>query len=481
MAFAADPPRFLNQLADDYGDIARFYFFGRPLYMVNNPDYIREVLVSKADSFPKAERDTAILSKFLGNGLLTNEGDSHKKQRRLVQPVFHRQRIQSYGETMVAFTDQVIEQWQGDEYRQICDEMMSLTMFIVAKTLFNADMDSIAGQAKMIGQAIEDLQAVSNAEYKTIFIWPEWVPTRNNRLRKKSRVVVYGTIDNLIAERRATAVRGQVEDTGDLLSMLLLARDEEGQLMADNQVRDEMVTLFAAGHETTSNALSWTWYLLSQHPAVEARLHREVDEVLKGRLPTLDDLPNLPYTEMVLKESLRLYPPAWTLSARQAVEDTPIGDYLIPKDRLIFVSPYVMHRRPEYFPEPERFDPERFSPDNEKKLPRYAYIPFGAGPRVCIGNSFAMMEAHLILATIARRFRLELDPTQEIELNPMITLSPKYGLKMRVVERESTFIPLKAPGLPGGVEENTARGRGVEGLYMTPHRQVNQEVTFFPD
>jgi cytochrome P450 len=404
--------------------------------MVNNPDYIREVLVTKADSFPKAERDITILSKFLGNGLLTSEGDFHKKQRKLAQPVFHRQRIQSYAETMVAYTNQVVGNWRDGESRQICDEMMSLTMFIVAKTLFDADMDDMAGEVETIGQAIEDLQAISNAEYRTFIILPEWVPTRNNRLRKKGRAVMYGIIDRLIAERRATAVNGRIADTGDLLSMLLLAQDEDGRTMTDNQVRDELVTLFAAGHETTSNALAWSWYLLSQHPDVEARLHREVDEVLNGRLPTLQDLPQLPYTEMVLKESMRLYPPAWTLNTRQAVEDTAVGDYLIPKDRLIFVSPYVMHRRPEFFPDPERFDPERFTPGNEKELPRYAYVPFGAGPRVCIGNSFAMMEAHLILATIAQRFRLELDPAQEIELNPLITLSPKYGLKMRVIKRE---------------------------------------------
>jgi len=319
--------------------------------------------------------------------------------------------------------------------------MMSLTMFVVAKTLFNADMDEMAGQAKTIGHAIEELQAISNSEYKAIFNWPEWIPTPKNRRRKKSRNVIYSTIDNLIAERRATAVNGRVADTGDLLSMLLLAQDEDGRTMNDNQVRDELVTLFAAGHETTSNALAWTWYLLSQHPDVEAKLHREVDTVLDGRLPTLQDLPNLPYTEMVLKESMRLYPPAWTLSARQAVEDTTVGDYLIPKDRLIFVAPYAVHRRPQFFPEPERFDPERFTPENEKKLPRYAYVPFGAGPRVCIGNSFAMMEAHLILVTIAQRFRLELDPDQEIELNPLITLSPKYGLKMRVIKREKPAAP----------------------------------------
>jgi cytochrome P450 len=298
-------------------------------------------------------------------------------------------------------------------------------------------MDEMSGRAVLVGEAIEDIQEISNKEYKTIFSWPEWVPTKNNRLRKQGRAVMYGTIDDIIVERRAAAVNGQVADTGDLLSMLLLARDEDGRFMPDNQVRDELVTLFAAGHETTSNALTWTWYLLSQHPEIEAKLHQEIDEVLNGRLPTLSDLPNLPYAEMILKESMRLYPPAWTLSTRQATEDTTIGRYPFPKDRLVFVAPYVVHRRPEFFPDPERFDPERFTPENEKKLPRYAYMPFGAGPRVCIGNSFAMMEAQLILATIAQRCRLELDPEQVVEINPLITLSPKHGLKMKLVERET--------------------------------------------
>ncbi len=436
MDFAANPPEFLSSLADEYGDFVRFYFFGRSLYMVNSPELIREVLITKANIFPKAERDITILSKFLGNGLLTSEGDFHKQQRKLAQPAFHKQRIHSYAETMVDYTDRLLDGWQNGESRNVCHEMMSLTMFIVSKTLFDADMDEMAGRAGLIGQAVEDIQAISNAEYKSLIMWPEWIPTKNNRLRKKGRAVLYGTIDDIIAERRATAVNGQITDTGDLLSMLLLAQDEDGRFMPDNQVRDELVTLFAAGHETTSNALTWTWYLLSQHPEIETKLHEEIDGVLNGRLPTLNDLPNLPYTEMVLKESMRLYPPAWTLNTRQATKRTTIGSYPFPKDGLIFVAPYVVHRRPNFFPDPERFDPERFSPENEKMLPRYAYMPFGAGPRVCIGNSFAMMEAQLILATIAQRYRLKLDPEQVIEMNPLITLSPKYGLKMQLVERE---------------------------------------------
>jgi cytochrome P450 len=437
MEFAENPPVFLNEMADTYGEIIRFYFFGRSLYMVSSPDLIREVLITKVDTFPKADRDINILSKFLGNGLLTSQGDFHKAQRKLAQPAFHHQRIQSYAETMVDYTNHLLDGWQSGESRNVCHEMMSLTMFIVAKTLFDANMDEMSGRAVLVGEAIEDIQEISNKEYKTIFSWPEWVPTKNNRLRKQGRAVMYGTIDDIIVERRAAAVNGQVADTGDLLSMLLLARDEDGRFMPDNQVRDELVTLFAAGHETTSNALTWTWYLLSQHPEIEAKLHQEIDEVLNGRLPTLSDLPNLPYAEMILKESMRLYPPAWTLSTRQATEDTTIGRYPFPKDRLVFVAPYVVHRRPEFFPDPERFDPERFTPENEKKLPRYAYMPFGAGPRVCIGNSFAMMEAQLILATIAQRCRLELDPEQVVEINPLITLSPKHGLKMKLVERET--------------------------------------------
>jgi cytochrome P450 len=262
-----------------------------------------------------------------------------------------------------------------------------------------------------------------------------WIPTPNNRRIRRATAVLDDVVLGIIAQRRASAVGGRVEDTGDLLSMLLLAENEDGRAMDDRQIRDEAVTLFAAGHETTSNALSWTWYFLAQNPDVEARLHAEVDAVLDGRPPTVDDLKNLPYTEMILKESLRLRPPAWGLAGRTVLEETEIGGYTIPAGSTIFISPYQLHRLPEYFPDPERFDPERFTPENEKKLPRYAYLPFGAGPRVCIGNSFAMMEAHLILATVAQHVRLELVPGQEVEMAPLITLTPANGLKMLAIAR----------------------------------------------
>jgi cytochrome P450 len=238
-------------------------------------------------------------------------------------------------------------------------------------------------------------------------------------------------IEQIIAERRGTD-----EDKGDLLSMLMLAQDEDGSQMTDQQLRDEVVTLFAAGHETTSNVMTWLWYLLSQHPDVETKLHEELDQVLAGRAPTLADLQSLPYALMVIKETMRLYPPAWILNGRTAVEDIEIGGYLIPKGSRVFISPYAMHRLPQYFPDPEQFDPERWLPEREAALPKYAYIPFGGGPRVCIGNSFALMEAHLLLATIAQQYRLSLAPGQNIVPAALITMSPESGLRMRVEERE---------------------------------------------
>jgi cytochrome P450 len=244
-------------------------------------------------------------------------------------------------------------------------------------------------------------------------------------------------MEKIIAGRRQTAVNGQVADTGDLLSMLMLSVDEDGEFMDDTQLRDEVATLFAAGHETTSNVLSWTWYLLAQHPELEARLHEELDTVLAGRQPTLADLPSLPYSLQIIKESMRLYPPAWVLNGRLTLEDAEIGGYTIPKGSTVFISPYVMHHLPQYFDEPETFKPERFTPEFEKSLPKYAYMPFGGGARVCIGNSFAMMEAHLILVAIAQRFRLELATAESVRYKAKITLTPADGIKMRLVERET--------------------------------------------
>ena len=434
--FGADQLGFLRRQATDYGDIVYMRLAHLHVYLLAQPEAIREVLVTQSAKFEKAPLDKKILGKFLGNGLLTSDGDFHRRQRRLAQPAFHTGRIQAYADVMVAYAQQLIAGWQPGQARDVAADMMHLTMQIVSKTLFDADAVTGRGNtAETIGQAMHHLQAVTNHDYRRGFSPPDWLPTPDNRRRRKAVAAFNVTMERIIDERQATAVDGTITDTGDLLSMLMLAQDEDGSVMDDRQLRDEVATLFAAGHETTSNALSWTWYLLAQHPKAEAKLHQELDTVLSGRSPALDDLPNLPYALMVIKEALRLYPPAWLLNGRIALEDVTISGYTLPKNSIAFISPYVMHHLPATFPDPDQFRPERFTPEREKALPRYAYIPFGGGPRICIGNAFALMEAHLILATIAQRFRLSLLPGHTVIPDPQITLSPQGGLPMMVEER----------------------------------------------
>ncbi len=444
--FAQEGPEFLTRLAAEYGEIARFNVFHHSMYLISNPALIREVLITKSKLFPKGKRDLTILKRFVGEGLVTTNGEQHKRQRKLAQPAFHMGRISNYGETMVDYAQHLTAGWSNGQQIDMSDQMMELTMFIVCKTLFDADWATMEDVAKQVGTAIEELQDVTDDSFSLPMQIPLWVPTRNNRRTNAARSVLDRIINQIVAERRACARDGQIEDTGDLLSMLLMAEYDDGSAMDDGEIRDQLVTMFVAGHETTSNALTWTWYLLSQHPEVEAQMHNELDTILEGRSPTLVDLPQLPYTEMVLKESMRIYPPAWLLNTRQALEETTIGDYTVPKDGLVMISPYVMHRHPSYFDDPMRFDPERFRPENEAQIEKYTYLPFGAGPRVCIGHSFAMMEAHLILATLAQRFRFELEPTEEIAPNAQVTMSPANGMKMTVVERKPSR-PESAQGL----------------------------------
>ncbi|MFN8468480.1 MAG: cytochrome P450 [Caldilineaceae bacterium] len=428
----------LPALAEEYGPIVRFGILGRQFVLLADPELIRGVLVEKADLFPKAQRDVEILGRFLGKGLVTNNGASHRKQRKLAQPAFHHRRIQAYAETMVDYAAAQVDGWHDGAVYDIGEEMRRLTMYIVAKTLFDVDHDEIEAFAAGVGVSIHNLQQISDERFDELFSLPDWLPTARNRLDRRSRETLNAAVDQIIALRRAQSVDGEVPDRGDLLSMLMLARDEDGRPMDDQQLRDEVVTLFVAGHETTSSALTWTWLLLAQHPEVAARLHAELDAVLgpePGRLPTLADLPQLPYTLQVIKESMRLYPPVWVLNTRTASEDTTIGDYEIPKGTNIFISQYVMHRQARFFPEPQRFDPARWTPEFEASLPKFAYMPFGGGPRVCIGNSFAMMEAQLLLATIAKRWDLALLPGQSPAPSALITLGPKTPIQMRAHRR----------------------------------------------
>ncbi len=429
----AGAPRYTNSLADQYGPVVRFRVFGNRFLLLSDPELVREALVGQAANFPKDARDVAILDRTIGHGLVSANGEEHKRQRRLTQPAFHTRRIDAYAATMIDYTEAMLDGWRDGQTFDVAAAMSALTMTIVARSLFGVDRTTMEATAERISAAIHVLQEVADKEFQSPLLLPAWLPTGRNRRRAAAAAVLYETIDRMIAARRAAAGGEDVADSGDLLSMLLLSRDEAGDRMSDAEVRDQLVTLFVAGHETTSNALTWTWFLLAQHPAVEERLHEEVDAL--GRPPALADLPQLPYTLRVLKEAMRLFPPAWVLNVRRAAADTTLGPYAIRRGERLWISPFVMHRRPQYYPDPERFDPDRWLPERERALPKFAYMPFGGGPRICIGNGFALMEAHLIIAAVARRFRLRLVPGTPLDLNAQITLSNHGGMPMTVQAR----------------------------------------------
>jgi cytochrome P450 len=414
-------------LQRDYGDIVTMRYYNFRVYFVSHPDYIEQVLVTDNRKFIKGR----ILRKnkqLFGNGLLTSEGDFWLRQRRLAQPAFHRGRVASYADTMVRYASRIASEWSNGDERDIHAEMMRLTLSIVAKTLFDADVDR---EAKRVGQALEAIMHL-NSDFRKLILTPTWLPTprkiRATFATQKLNRIIY----RFIEERRASGV-----DNGDLLSMLLAARDDDGSRMTDRQLRDESITIFLAGHETTANALAWTWMLLAQNPHVESKLHEELDRVLGGRTPTLDDLPNLRYTSLIITESLRLYPPAWGM-ARVAIEDTEIAGYPILKGCGVSLAQWVVHRDPRWFEAPLEFRPERWEGDLAKRLPRFAYFPFGGGPRQCIGNNFAVMEASLLLATLAQQFRISLVPGKEIIPAASITLRPKTGIWGKIERRNPT-------------------------------------------
>src|SRR5579862_1551145 len=363
---------------------------------------------------------------LLGEGLLTSEAEFHKRQRRLVQPAFHRDRLIGYGAAMAECAAQCRDRWSAGERFDVSREMNRLTLAIVARTLFSADVSS---EADEIGSALTEVLGLFEMVLMPFSEWIEKLPLPSVRRFEKARARLDQTIYRMIAERRASG-----EDKGDLLSMLLLAQDEDASTMTDKQVRDEALTLFLAGHETTANALTWTWYLLSQNPEAEARFHAEIDRVLGARLPTFDDLAQLKYVEMVFAESMRLFPPAWGIG-RRPLQAYRIGDYEIPARTVMLMSPYVVHRDPRWYPEPEKFDPDRFLPENAAGRPKFSYFPFGGGARVCIGERFAWMEGVLLLATLGAKWKLRLVPGHRVETRALITLRAKYGMEMVVEGR----------------------------------------------
>src|SRR5499427_612913 len=423
-----------------YGDIVGIRVVNFRNIFVNHPDLIEEVLVGHPRRYFKGRVLRANRHVF-GEGLLTSEGEFWLRQRRLVQPSFHRARINAYADTMVQYTQQMLESWRGGEERDVHQEMMRLTLQIVAKTLFNAD---VARDAQEVGKSLELLLELGADFRRTLFV-PHWVPTPTNLRIKREIAFIESILYRIINERRASG-----RDTGDLLSMLLHAQDEDGSRMTDKQLRDETITLFLAGHENTAASLSWTWWLLAQNPRVEAKLHAELDELLGGRAPSMDDLARLPYTGNVITEYMRLYPPAWGL-ARVAVEDHELGGYPVRKGMGVAMAQWVVHRDKRWYDTPEEFRPERWEGDFIRSIPRFAYFPFGGGPRQCIGNSFALMEATLILATIAQKFRLRLVPDQPVVPLASITLRPRYGVRVVLESRQ----PRAAENLPQRTKAST--------------------------
>lgn len=418
--YCRDPLEYLTRIARAYGDVVLLQSFGMPFYMFNHPDHIEEITRGKHRSFKK-DFYIESLRPLLGNGLLTSEGEEWRRQRAMAQPAFQAKQIQQYAATMVEFTQSMLSEWKPDEARDMHHEMMRLTARIVTKTLFDADVNDDESD---LGK---DLEAAMTFYANPLAMWPayRYVPTPTNLRFHKTLKRLNAIIFRLIRERRANGTAGRT----DLLSRLLEAVDEEGRKMSDTELRDQLMTLFLAGHETTALTLTFTFYLLAQHAAAEAKLHGELDRVLGGRLPTTADVSKLTYAEWVIKESMRLYPPAWTIG-REALEDCEIGGYQIRKGTQLLMSQWIVHRDPRFWTEPDTFRPDRWGDDATKNLPRCAYFPFGDGPRICIGNSFAMMEAILLLATISQRFRLELVPGQKLRLVPSVTMRPRDGIKM---------------------------------------------------
>lgn len=434
--FRRDPLGFLMNCWQEHGDVVGARFYALKAILLNGPENIENVLVTQNHKFIKA-RVLRLFKPVFGNGLLTSEGDFWLRQRRLVQPAFHRERITAYGKIMVDSALEMLAEWRPGEVRDVHQEMMKVTLKIVAKALFGAD---VSAQAEAIGQSLQIFMDEFTSMRRPLKrLLPHSLPLPSKLRYKRAIRELDGIIYSIIQQKRE---RGK--DGGDLLSMLLRAQDEDGSRMTDQQLRDETVTLFLAGHETTAIALSWTWYLLSSHPEVEEELVGELRDVLAGRPPAVDDLPLLTYTEKVVMEALRLYPPAWSVG-REAAEDLEIAGYSVPKGTQVNVSPWVMHRHPGFYPDPEKFNPDRWTGEMVKRLPKFAYFPFGGGQRICIGSSFAMMEASLLLAAVAQRFRLRVLPDWRIEPWAAITLRPRYGIGVEILARESGRAGKAAP------------------------------------
>jgi|ERR1051326_174791 cytochrome P450 len=425
--FNRDSLGFIERCLREYGDVVWLRFLYVPALFLYHPSDVEYVLSANARNFIKAmSLRSNFFQRLVGNGLLTSEGEEWKRQRRLSQPAFHRDRINAYGGTMVDYTQRLLSSWRAGETRDVHRDMMRLTLEIVVRCLFRAD---VSNDVDKVGATLRKLVKPFASQATLKWVLNNRLPTpyhfRFHRLATQIDRVIY----RIIAERRKAE-----KDEGDLLSMLLAAQDEDGGRMTDRQLRDEVITLFLAGHETTAITLAWSWYLLGKHPETEAKFHAELDHVLGGREPGVCDLSRLRYTEQIVKESLRLYPPAYGLG-REAIADCEIGGYHIPAGTQVFMFQWATQRDPRFYDQPAAFKPERWTAEFVERLPKYAYFPFGHGPRACIGTSFAMMEIVLVLATIGQRFRLELASDHPVEIYPAMSLRPKDGVKVVIRNR----------------------------------------------
>lgn len=427
LEFAKDPLAFLMD-RKKMGDIVKLQF--RPFqnfYVLYHPDDIHDVLVTNQDCFHKA-RGLRKLKVAVGEGLLTSEGEKHRRQRKMIQPHFSALQIGRYASQMVEETAELMGYWTSGEERQIDHDMMSLTLNIITKTMFGTEMRA---DTERIRRALDIVQKRVVERTRSIFDFLEILPGKKNRELKQAIETLDDIMWRIINDRRVNE-KGKKDD---LLSVLLAARDDEGNEMTEEELRDQVMTIFLAGHETTAHTLSWTWYLLSQHPEVETKLSAELDEVLGGRVPTFQDVKQLRYLTNIVQESMRLYPAAWAIP-RKVVKAVQVGNQRFEPGDIVLISQYVVHRDSRYFEQPERFIPERFSHDLLKKIPPYAYFPFGGGSRICIGNHFAMMEAVLIMATIAQQYKLKLPAIHHpVVPEPLITMRPKNGLKLQVIKK----------------------------------------------
>lgn len=428
--FQHDMLGFYRTAMQEYGDVVRLRLLWVNTYAVTHPDAVRYLLQEHNRNYRRNRFVNDLIKRYLGKGLFTLDGESWLSRRRLMQPAFHRQRLHGLAVSMTDATERMLAGWAQQPANAplaIHEEMMKVTLQIAGQALFSIDL---LGDAKKVGDAFVETTAYTSKRMQTPFLPPRFLPTGQNRRFNQASKTLDQTIYAMIRKRRQ-----QQTDAADLLSMLMAARDAEtGATMSDEQLRHEIALLIFAGHDTTANALTWAFYLLSQHPAEEAKLHAELESVLQGRTPTIEDLPNLPYTRMVIEETLRLYPPAWTIG-RQSIEADVVDGYTIPAKANLIVPIYVIHHDPRWWPEPERFDPERFTPERSANRHKFAYLPFGAGPRLCIGNNFAMIEAQLVLATIAQRYRLRLVVGHPVQPKPVVMLSTSHGLPMLLERR----------------------------------------------